>query len=114
MNERIYTKNWLDVPKDIREHLKKVFNIQRSGITEVRDNMIVSDGTTDDDLSVINKESMERYVGSSGEFYHLWKTTISKAKYELYPPQILKSLDEEDTDEQSEEQGDKEIIQESK
>jgi len=84
--ERIFQQHWIEYPKDIREHLAKVFNLQRTGISEIRDNTVVSDGYTNDDLRGITQQKMIDYVGSDGDFNHLWKVSISKAKFELHPP----------------------------
>lgn len=84
--EKIYQQHWIELPKDIREHLAKVLGIPMSGIREIRDNTVISDGHTNEDLRVITAEKMADYVGSDGDFNHLWTVTVSKAKYELNPP----------------------------
>lgn len=84
--ERVYQQNWIELPKDIREHLQKVFGIIRTGISEVRDNTLISDGITNEDLGVITSVKMAEYVGSMDTFSRLWDISISKAKYELNPP----------------------------
>lgn len=94
MLEKIYPHIFIQVPKDLRDYIAKVFGVKQSGITEVRDSTVISDGRTVEDLSVINEETMEAYVGSKETFARLWEITISKAKSELYPP-IPLPVDEE-------------------
>lgn len=83
---KVYTQIWLDLPREIRDHLMKVFGIIKTGVAEVRDQTVVSDGVTNDDLSVISDAKMTEYVGSVEEFHKLWQLTVSKANYELHPP----------------------------
>lgn len=78
-------------PKDIREHLATVFNVGLSGITEVRDQTVVTDGRTIEDLIVITAEAMAKYVGSMESFARLWELSLARAKHELYPPFEIKS-----------------------
>lgn len=77
---------WLELPRDIRDHLTTVFGIVKTGIAEIRDQTVISDGVTNDNLAVISAEKMEEYVGSKEEFHKLWQLTVSKAKFELHPP----------------------------
>lgn len=89
--EKLYQQVWIDLPKETRDHLAKVFNIQKTGITEVRDQTVVSDGYTNLDLSVLTADKMSAYVGSptgSLTFSRLWEIVLSKVKYELHPPMM--------------------------
>lgn len=88
MFDKIYVPNWMSLPKDIRHRLTVVFNIQRSGITEIRDQDVITDGVTNADLSVITLQKMNEYIGSDENFTRAWELTIAKAKYELNPPEI--------------------------
>lgn len=89
--DKLYTQHWIELPKDIRAHLKKVFSISSTGLTEVRDQTLISDGTTNEDLArAFTKESMTRYVGSDGTFPHLWTCTVSKANFEINPPMAIR------------------------
>ncbi len=93
MFERIYQQHWINLPKETRQHLVKVFSLGATGITEVRDNTVVSDGFTNTDLERITLSKMAEYVGSSLEsmetFARLWEITLSKVNQELYPPIML-------------------------
>lgn len=77
---------WLELPRDVRDHLMKVFGVVKTGVAEVRDQTVISDGVTNDDLSVISFEKMTEYVGPAEDFHKLWQITVSKANYELHPP----------------------------
>lgn len=89
--EKIYQQHWIDLPQETRSHLVKVFGIPRTGITEIRDQTVVSDGHTNTDLEAITADKMSAYVGSeidSLDFSRLWTITLSKVKFELHPPTL--------------------------
>lgn len=88
--EKIYQQHWIDLSVETRQKLVEVFNIPKSGITEVRDQTVISDGHTNDDLNTITVEKMAEYVGSPADldFAVLWKITLSKIKSELHPPTL--------------------------
>lgn len=86
MFEKVYVQIWITLDKETREHLSKVFSIPTSGIAEIRDQTLVSDGKTNIDLQSITKEAMEAYVGSASDFTRLWELTLAKCRYELHPP----------------------------
>ena len=73
-------------PRDIRDHLATVFGVERNGVAEIRDQVIVSDGRSQEDLLAITTEKMAEYVGSEESFPRLWELTCAKAKHELNPP----------------------------
>lgn len=78
--------------KQVRNHLVKVFNIPRTGITEIRDQEIIRDGYSDEDLKAITLEKMNEYIGSTEVFPRAWELTCSKARYELNPPIDLTAI----------------------
>lgn len=86
MFDRIYQHQWITLDRDVREHLTKIFDIPTTGIAEIRDQSVISDGKTNEDLKAITSEKMATYVGSLEEFPRLWELTLSKVKYELHPP----------------------------
>ncbi len=92
--KNVYVQNWLQLSVEIRNHLRTIFDIPRTGITEVRDTSIISDGTTNEDLGTITVDKMEKYVGSKETFPRLWELTLAKAKYELHPPMNLMDVKE--------------------
>lgn len=90
--EKIYPQMWAELPHDVRTRLTEVFGIIRTGISEVRDQTLISDGTTQEDLKAISTEKMAEYVESdpSETSYHrLWELTLAKVKYELHPPTVV-------------------------
>lgn len=96
--DRIYPSVWLALPKDVRDRLVEVFSITRTGATEIRDQSVVSDGYTVEDLQCITLTAMSRYIGSDETFGRAWEITIAKAHSELHPPvAIIKQVDGEPT-----------------
>ncbi len=73
-------------PKEIRDYLSQMWKIPRSGISEIRDQEVISDGHTYDDLQVITHERMTEYIGSEESFLRAWEITVAKAHSELHPP----------------------------
>lgn len=84
--DQIFPQMWIKLDKEVREHLIKIFSISRTGITEIVDQTIVSDGYTVDDLKAISLEKMNEYIGSEETFGRAWEITLSKVKHELHPP----------------------------
>lgn len=96
MIEKLYTPNWTDLDPKIRHHLREVFNVKKSGNTEIRDQVLISDGTTNEDLwNAFTIESMCKYIGSKETFARAWEITVSKAKYEINPPVDFPTIEEE-------------------
>ena len=85
MQSQIYPQQWIHQPKAVRVHLAKVFNIPHSGVTEIRDQEVVSDGYTMGDLKSISLEKMNEYIGSVETFGRAWEITLSKVNFELNP-----------------------------
>lgn len=83
---------WTELSHPVRTKLVEVFGIVKTGISEVRDQTLISDGTTTDDLKVITAEKMAEYVGSDvadTSYARLWELTLAKVKYELNPPTVV-------------------------
>jgi hypothetical protein len=78
----------MSLSRDVREKIAEVFNVQKSGVTEIKDNEVLRDGRTDEDLLAITLEKMNAYIGSEETFARAWEITISKINYELNPPPI--------------------------
>lgn len=99
MFNNVFVHTWMALPREIRGHLVDVFKIERTGISEIRDNEVISDGYSNIDLQAITLEKMNEYIGSTEtSFPHAWEVTCSKAKGELYPPigldQVVQMADE--------------------
>lgn len=83
--ERILPGQFMNLSKELRDHIAGVFHVAQSGATEVRNDEVVSDGRTFEDLAVITKEAMLEYVGSTEDFLRAWELTVRKAYSELHP-----------------------------
>lgn len=86
MQEFITPQQWLLLPQEVKNHLIKTFDIKRTGISEVRDNTVISDGYTQTDLKAITHAAMKEYIGSDETFLRSWELTLAKVKFELNPP----------------------------
>lgn len=83
----------LDIPT--KQRLVEVFGLIKSGFSEVRDNYVVTDGYTQEDLKAINLEKMSAYIGSEETFLRAWEITLRKVHFELNPPVgEIKGVDE--------------------
>ena len=89
---------WMLLDKKIREHLVTVFDIKKTGPTEIRDNLIIQDGYSVEDLKAISLEKMTAYIGSEETFPRAWEITCSKAKGEVYPPINISPMADEPRD----------------
>jgi hypothetical protein len=77
---------WIALPKDVRDHLVEVFCLTRTGVTEIIDQTVKSDGYSNDDLKRISLENMCQYIGSEETFMRAWELTLAKVHSELHPP----------------------------
>ncbi len=84
--DKLFPVQFMHQSKEIRDYLCQMWKIPRTGISEVRDNTVISDGHTLDDLAVITLERMCEYIGSEESFGRAWEITCAKAHSELHPP----------------------------
>ena len=87
--DKLYPQVWMAIPKPERQFLAQQFDVQQSGISEIRDGTHLSDGKTEADLSVFTKESMASFVGqevADSSFMRLLELSVAKAYSELNPP----------------------------
>lgn len=83
---------WISLPNEVRYRIRVLFNVPKSKSTEVDDGKLVSDGTTHEDLMVINMDKMRGYVHSdSNNFYELFDLLVAKVNDELYPKSVTPS-----------------------
>ena len=95
MNQ-IFPQVWIALDKEVRDHLAKIFSIERTGVTEIVDQRVVSDGYTATDLLAITLEKMNEYIGSTESFARAWEVTLAKVHSELHPPLgVIESVDGE-------------------
>ncbi len=84
MFEKISIGLWMFLPRAHRDHLVSVFDLKRTGISEIKNEEVISDGYSNADLEGITKEKMEAYIGSEAESFHrAWEITLSKCRGEL-------------------------------
>lgn len=90
---------WMLVPREERLVIAEQFLMSRTGITEVRDMTVISDGHSETDLQAINVETMRAFVGepedSELSFSRLWELTCAKAFSIVHPP-VLEVRSRED------------------
>jgi hypothetical protein len=84
MNQ-VFQQVWIALPKDVRNHLAEVFSLNRTGVTEIIDQTVKSDGYSNDDLKRISLENMCQYIGSQETFLRAWEITLAKVHSELHP-----------------------------
>lgn len=76
------------VPVEERARLIEVFGLEKTGVVEVYNQEVRTDGFRYEDLAPITHEAMIEYVGSDGSesFPRLWELTVAKARYEVSNP----------------------------
>jgi hypothetical protein len=90
LNNQIYQHQYINLTKEIREFLVKLFEIPRTGISEILNEQVISDGVCNEDLKAITEEKMIEYTGSHETFGKLWDLTITKVQYEIaFPPEVV-------------------------
>lgn len=88
--EQVHPHLWMVLPVEERAVLAEAFGLVRNGISEIRNEEVISDGYSADDLARITKQGMEEWVGAPEEsFSRLWELTVAKARYVLNPPEML-------------------------
>lgn len=93
--ERILPQQFMHISKEVRDYIALMWKIPQSGITEIRDQYVISDGHTYEDLAVITLEKMCEYIGSEESFARAWEITCKKAYSELHPPEMVLGNKEE-------------------
>ena len=77
--------HWLEIPKDVRQRMAKLFNIPRTGTGQSQNfgnrSIIISDGYTDRDLSVLTVAKMQAFLDSADDsFWVLIEATVKKVQ----------------------------------
>lgn len=80
---------WMMVPKEERDILIQQFGLVRTGITEVIDQQLITDGYSDKDLAGITLEKMTEFIGSEESFMRAWELTVMKARAIANPPTVF-------------------------
>jgi hypothetical protein len=93
MYNSIPAQLWMLLDKATRSYLVNVFEIPMTGIREIIDDRVISDGYSNKDLEAITLEKMIAYIGSEETFPRAWEITCTKASKELNPP-VIQMADE--------------------
>ncbi len=82
---QINTVQWVNLDSRIRVKLVEIFDIPRSGHTEVEDNKIITDGFTNTDLTAITIEKMQGYLLDTTEedYFKLFNSVLDVIKNQL-------------------------------
>lgn len=86
MYDKVFVHLWMHLPRNERDRIAYVFDLNKTGITEIKDEAVITDGYNQGDLMGITAEKMETYVGSTASFNRLWELTCAKAHAECNPP----------------------------
>lgn len=88
MFDKLYPQVWMSLPTEAKQVLIKYFGIKRTGMVEVFNSEVKSDGYTQQDLSVISVESMSSFIGAEEKlsFHSAWELTLKKIEFILNPP----------------------------
>lgn len=90
MQPLISMQAWCSLSNEVRSRFRSVFNIPRSRSTEVNDGVIISDGTTYDDLKNLTVEKMQKYLNDELiDFHKLFDKTLAKITDELINPKVI-------------------------
>ena len=77
---------WVSLSQDVRNKIRGVLGIPRSGNVSVLDGRIETDGTTFEDFQHLTIEKMQEYTGDTHtDFYKLFDAVLAKVKEELNP-----------------------------
>lgn len=95
MYTQIVPQLWMMIPRNERDLIAKEFNLPRTGVTEVINQDVVTDGYRAEDLKNITLEKMCAYIGSQESFMRAWELTVMKANAELNPPAVFIGTQEE-------------------
>lgn len=93
MYNNIPSQLWMLLDKPVRAHLATVFEIPMTGVREIIDDRVISDGYSNTDLQSITLEKMIAYIGSEETFPRAWEMSCAKANSELNP-EVVPMADE--------------------
>ncbi len=90
----ISTTTWLMIKSDTRNYMRRIFQIPKSGYTEVFDGMVLCDGTMLEDLYALTTEKMQEYLDSKEtDFHKLLNSVIEK----IEAPEIVHIVPTDDS-----------------
>ncbi len=85
MYNNIPSQLWMLLDKPTRTYLATVFEIPMTGVREIIDDRVISDGYSNADLKAITLEKMVAYIGSEETFPRAWEKSCEKANSEINP-----------------------------
>jgi len=84
MNPILSTFMWVSLPNEVRRRIRVVFDIPKTGFTEVSDGVILSDGVTQSDFKSLTIEKMQKYLSDeSVDFHKLFDKVVAKINDEI-------------------------------
>jgi hypothetical protein len=96
MSKIFFYSKWLELPLATRQKLAQVFNIPKTGATEVSSNIIVKDGYAVKDIEEkMSIEAMQDYLGAvdgGDDLSVLFDQVVEKAIYVPTPPMISQEV----------------------
>lgn len=79
LQRQLTTFEWLQLPDNIKSLFKTTFEIPRTGGSMVIGNKVVSDGHTNEDLSRVSLDSLQKYLDTTDDHWdRLLQLTINK------------------------------------
>lgn len=61
----INVKQWMEIPKEVRERIAKDFNLPKTGRLGIAGNKIISDGYTQDDIKKVTLQNLQTLLDAS-------------------------------------------------
>ena len=97
IQKHISTASWMDLSWQVRTQLVKDLNIPKSKDVVLQDNVVLTDGRTQNDINqAITIESLQEYTTSnSDDIFELFGKAVERAEYELYLKEHPEARDED-------------------
>jgi hypothetical protein len=97
IQKHISTASWMDLSWQVRTQLVKDLNIPKSKDVVLQDNVVLTDGRTQNDINqAITIKSLQEYTKSSlDDIFELFGKAVEKAEYELYLKEHPEARDED-------------------
>ena len=97
IQKHISTASWMDLSWQVRTQLVKDLNIPKSRDVILQDNVVVTDGRTQNDINqAVTIESLQEYTkSSSDDIFELFGKAVERAEYELYLKEHPEARDED-------------------
>ena len=73
----------MTLPREVRLWLRNMFDIPQSNVVEVRDNTVLTDGVTNDDLKAITLEKLQKFTKKDGKFSELFEILIQEVQLQM-------------------------------